>query len=257
VLGIGNGSSMIIFAGIVSRFPSYYSRTISSINSGTLSIYSGLFILLIFCLLAACIVFLEKGDRRVPVHYARRMVGNRMFGGQVSYIPFKINTVGVMPVIFANSFLNLPLFVMRVLSKYTIFSVLSSYFNYKGPIYNILIFGLIIFFTYVYTALVFNPIDLSDNLKKSGGFIAGIRPGRQTADFLDYIITRVGFIGALYLALLAVFPNIIPVFIPKIPFDLGGTSLLIVVGVALDFITQVRSFLLENRYDSFLPGKRR
>jgi len=254
VIGIGNGSSMIIFAGIVSRFPSYFSRTIDAIKVGSLNIFVAIIILLIFCILTACIIYLEKGDRKVTVHYARRIVENKVFGGQSSYIPFKINTVGIMPVIFASGILNVPLFLIRVLSKYQIFAWLGDWFNYKGGIYNVLMFGLIVFFTYVYTALVFNPVELAESLKKSGGFLPGIRPGKNTADFFDYLLVRVGFVGALYLAILAVFPNIIPVFFPSIPFNLGGTSLLICVGVALDFITQIRSSLLQYRYDSFLPS---
>jgi preprotein translocase subunit SecY len=256
VLGVGNGSSMIIFAGIVSRFPSYFARTLEAIKVGSMSGLVGLFVFIIFCLITACIVYLEKGDRKISVSYARRVVGNKMFGGQASYIPFKINTVGVMPVIFASSFLNFPLFILRLLSKIAFFAWMGDVFNYKGPVYNILLFGLIIFFTYIYTALVFDPNDLSDSLKKNGGFIPGVRPGKQTADFFDYILVRIGFVGALYLGILAVLPNIVPVLIPSIPFELGGTSLLIVVGVALDFITQVRSYSLEYKYDSFLPSTR-
>ena len=160
-----------------------------------------------------------------------------------------------MPVIFGSSILNFFLFIFKILSKYEIFKFILDVFNYKGPVYNILLFGLIVFFTYAYTALIFNPVDLADSLKKNGGFIAGIRPGKQTADFFDYILVRIGFIGSIYLATLAVFPNIIPVFIPAIPFELGGTSLLIVVGVALDFITQIRSYFLQHKYDSFLVSK--
>jgi len=251
VIGIGNGSSMIIFAGIVSRFPSYFLKTIESVRIGSLSPFASILILLIFCGLAAGIVFLEKGDRKIPVSYARRIVGNKMVAGQSSYIPFKINTVGVMPVIFANSLLNIPLFVIRVFSKYAFFVWLAEVFSFKGPVYNCLLFGLIIFFTYAYVALIFNPDELAESLKKNTGFIPGIRPGQKTSEYFDSILSRIGFIGALYLASLAVFPNIIPVFIPAIPFGLGGTSLLIVVGVALDFITQIKSYIMTHRYDSF------
>jgi preprotein translocase subunit SecY len=256
VLGVGNGSSMIIFAGIVARFPSYFVKTIEAIKVGSMSTFVALIILIIFCLITACIVYLEQADRKIMVSYARRVVGNKMFGGQSSYIPFKINTVGVMPVIFASSFLNFPLFILKLLSKIAFFAWLGDVFNYKGPIYNVLLFGLIIFFTYIYTALIFDPQELSDSLKKNGGFIPGVRPGKQTADFFDYVLVRIGFFGALYLGILAVLPNVVPVLIPSIPFELGGTSLLIVVGVALDFITQIRSYMLEYKYDSFLPSTR-
>ena len=257
MLGVGNGSSMIIFAGIVARFPSHLMRTIEAVKAGSLTLFIAILILFIFCLLIAGTIFLEKGDRKISVHYARRIVENKVFGGQISYIPFKINTVGVMPVIFASGFLNIPMFVFKVLSKYSLFSGLSDLLSYKGPIYNILQFGLIMFFTYVYTALIFDPNDLADSLKKSGGFLPGIRPGEQTANYFNYLLVRIGFVGALYLATLALIPNIIPVFIPAMPFELGGTSLLIVVGVALDFIIQTKSYLLEYKYDSFLPSKKK
>ena len=256
VIGIGNGSSMIIFAGIVAKFHQYFFKTIEVVKNGTLSFYLALFILIIFLVLMMLTIFLEKGDRKVNIHYARRIVENKVFGGQNSYIPFKINTVGVMPVIFANSFLNMPIFLIKALSKYAIFAYLSSWLDVSGAIYNILLFGLIMFFTYVYTALLFDPNDLADNLKKSGGFLPGIRPGNQTSDFFSYLLVRIGFVGAIYLASLAVVPNIIFYFIPNIPFKLQGTSLLIVIGVALDFITQVRAHMLEHRYDSFVPANK-
>ena len=253
ILGMGNGSSMIIFASIVSRFPSHFSLTVRAISAGSLSSFVGILILAIFILLAACIVFLEKGDRRIPIQYARRVVGAKVYGGQSSYIPFKINTVGVMPVIFASSLLNIPLFVFKLLAKYSIFAWLLDLFHYKGLVYSVLEFGLIMFFSYIYTVLVFNPEELADNMKKSGGFIPGIRPGKQTENYFEFVLVRIGFAGALYLGSLAVLPNMIPYFIPAIPFDLGGTSLLIAVGVALEFIVQIRSYLLEHRYEDILP----
>ncbi len=256
VLGVGNGSSMIIFAGIISRFPSYFTRTIEAVKVGSLSLGLALFVLFVFCLLIALSVFLEKGDRKITVHYARKVVENKVFGGQTSYIPFKINTVGVMPVIFASSFLNMPLFIMKALSKYSFFAYLLTWYDYRGPIYNTLLFGMIMLFTYVYTALLFDPNDLADSLKKSGGFLPGIRPGQKTADFFSYVLVRLGFIGAIYLASLAIIPNVILAIFPAVPIDVGGTSLLIVVGVALDFIVQVRSYLLEHKYDKFLPSGR-
>lgn len=252
VIGIGNGSSMILFAGIVARFPSYFKRTLEAVSAGSMSSLIAFVVLFLFIILTACIVFLEKGDRKIPIHYARRVVGNKIFGGQSSYIPFKINTVGVMPVIFASSFLNMPLMIMRLLSKYSMFAWLSEVMNYKGPVYNILLFSLIVLLTYVYTALFFNPEDLAENMKKNNGFIPSIRPGKQTANYFDYVLMRIGFLGAMYLGILAVIPNIIPIVIPSIPFELGGTSLLIVVGVALEFIVQIEAYLLEHKYEGFL-----
>lgn len=257
VIGIGNGSSMIIFAGIVAKFPDYVKKTVVAVMGNVLSIKLAIIILLFFCLITAAIVFLEKGERKISVFYAKRIIENKVFGGQASFIPFKINTVGVIPVIFATSMLSIPKFIFGILSKFSWFSWMSILLLENGFLYNILLFALIIFFTYIYTALAFNPEDLANNLKQSGGFLQAIRPGKQTADFFSYILVRIGFIGALYLGLLAVIPNIIPILIPAIPFTLAGTSLLIVVGVALDFITQIKSYLLEHKYDSFLPHKKR
>lgn len=251
VMGIGNGSSMIIFAGIVARFPDYFRRTIVAINANALSLFVALFILLLFFMLISAIVFLEKGERKISVFYAKRIIENKIFGGQNSFIPFKINTVGVIPVIFATSMISIPRFVFGLLSKFEIFSFLGTLLLDKSFLYNFLLFALIIFFTYIYTALAFNPDDLANNLKNSGGFLQNIRPGKQTADYFSYILVRIGLIGALYLGFLAVLPNVICAFFPSLPFILSGTSLLIVVGVALDFITQIRSYVLEHQYDSF------
>ena len=171
-----------------------------------------------------CIVFLEKGDRKIPVQYARRIIGQRVYGGQSTYIPFKINTAGVMPVIFASSLLNIPMFVIGLLlNDLHGLKAIATAFAYNGALYNAFEFGLIIFFTFFYTAIVFNPTELADNMKKSGGFIPGIRPGKQTADFFDYILTRIGLVGAIYLGVLAVAPNILEACI-KLPFVFSGTS---------------------------------
>jgi preprotein translocase subunit SecY len=256
VIGIGNGSSMIIFAGIVAKFPDYVRRTIAAIGSNVLTVKVGFFLLFFFILITMAIVFLEKGERRVSVFYAKRIVENRVFGGQSSFIPFKINTVGGIPVIFATSMLSIPKFIFGLLSRFSLFSWMSVLLLEKGFLYNILLFALIIFFTYIYTALAFNPDDLANNLKQSGGFLQALRPGKQTAEFFSYLLVRIGFIGALYLAVLAVLPNVIHALVPAIPFMLTGTSLLIVVGVALDFITQIKSYLLTHKYDTFLPNRK-
>lgn len=256
LMGIGNGSSLIIFAGIVSRFPEYIIRTIHWVQIGNISLIMALIIGIIFAVLTACIVFLEKGDRKIPVHYARRVIGQRVYGGQSTYIPFKINTAGVMPVIFASSVLNFPLFISSILSqRFEIFKVVAESLRVNGFLYNSLEFVLIVFFTYFYTAMIYNPVELADNMKKSGGFIPGIRPGKQTADFFDYILNRIGLVGALYLAFLALLPNILSNII-AMPFYLGGTSLLIVVGVALETSAQIESYLIEHQYEGFLTTGR-
>lgn len=256
LFGIGNGSSLMIFANIVARFPDYVIKTIHWVQIGNMHIVVALLILAIFIALTACIVFLEKGDRKIPVQYARRIIGQRVYGGQSTYIPFKINTAGIMPVIFASSFLQIPLFIISLLSsRYEFFASVLQALDQRGFLYNVLQFGLIVFFTYFYTALIFNPVELADNLKKNGGFIPGVRPGKQTADFFDFLLTRIGLVGALYLGVLALLPNILSAFI-TMPFYLGGTSLLIVVGVALETSAQIESYLIEHKYEGFLTTGR-
>jgi preprotein translocase subunit SecY len=256
LFGLGNGSSMIIFAGIVARFPDYIIKTIDSVQKGFMSPFKALIIWGVFIIIAACVVFLEKGERKIPVQYARRVIGNKVYGGQSSYIPFKINTAGVMPVIFAGSLLNIPLFLSSMLAdRFSIFKTFASMLARNGILYNAFEFSLIIFFSFFYTALIFNPVELADNMKKTGGFIPGLRPGKKTADFFDYILTRIGLVGAIYLALLAILPNIIDGFL-QVPFSLGGTSILIMVGVALEFAAQVESYLIERRYEGFLTSGR-
>jgi len=250
--GIGNGASMIIFAGIVARFPDYIMRTLRYIDMGTISPITAILILVIFLAVVACVVFLEKGERKIPVQYARRIIGNKIYGGQSSYIPFKINTAGVMPVIFASSILQIPMTVIGMLSaRYPSLKFLSEWFSIGGALFNSLEFVLIIAFTYLYTALIFNPDELAENMKKNGGFIPGIRPGKKTAEFFDYILTRIGLVGAIYLATLSILPNILTVAI-NMPFYLGGTALLICVGVALETASQIESYLIEHRYEGFL-----
>lgn len=252
LFGVGNGASMIIFASIVAQFPTYAAKTWQYIKLGTLDPFSAAIIIAVLLLIVACIVFLEKGERKIPVQYARRVVGNRVFSGQSSFIPFKINPVGVMPVIFANAALQLPIIVTNFLVwQFPSLSFLSEVFRWNSVLFIALDFVLIIFFTFLYTALYMNPEELAQNIKKNGGFIPGIRPGKQTAQFFDYILNRIGLVGAIYLGTLAVVPSIMAMVI-TMPFYLGGTSLLIVVGVALETAAQMESYLIEHRYEGFL-----
>ncbi len=253
LLGIGNGSSIIIFAGIVAQFPKHLLQTINYVREDSLSVIAALFILAVFLGIIGCIVFLERGQRKIPVQYARRVVGQRMYAAQSTYIPFKINTAGVMPVILAGSVLQIPMWILTVLAqRYDSFKHIAEWFSPTGLLLNVLQFAAIILFTFVYTALVFNPDELADNIKKNGGFIPGIRPGKKTAEFFNYILTRIGLVGAVYLALLAVIPTILFNTIKNMPFYLGGTGMLIVVGVALEMAAQVESYLIEHRYEGFL-----
>jgi preprotein translocase subunit SecY len=260
LFGIGNGSSMIIFAGIVARFPEDIIKILGAIQEGYLDIMVGVLLFVIVLAMAAAIVFLEKGERKIPVQYSRRVIGNKIYGGQSTYIPFKINPAGVMPVILASAMLNIPMFSLTMLAaKWVFFKPIAESLTPGGFFYSILYFVLIVGFSFIYTALVFNPEELADNIKKGGGFIPGIRPGRQTADFFSYILTRIGLVGAFYLAALALIPNIIHWFL-AMPFYLSGilsgTALLIVVGVANETAAQIESYLIEHRYEGFLTSGR-
>ncbi len=256
--GIGNGASMIIFAGIVARFPADFQKVW---GMAYLSWEMAIAVTMLFVLFSAFIVFLEKGERKIPVQYSRRIVGHRVYGGQSTYIPFKVNTAGVMPVIFSSAVLNIPLFIATMLQRFEFFKNALDWVSPMGVLYNVVDFLLIILFTFVYTAMIFNPEELADNIKKSGGFIPGIRPGRKTAEFFNYILTRIGLIGALYLGLLAIMPNALWSII-KLPFYVSflgggsGTSLLIVVSVALETAAQIESYLIEHRYEGFLTSGR-
>ncbi len=253
--GIGNGSSVIIFAGIVSGFPAMVLKLVHLVQEGSTSILLALMVLALFLFITASIVFLEKGERKIPVQYARRIVGNRVFSGQTSYIPFRINSAGIMPVIFAGTVIKFPSLLAAMLS--TRFPVVNTVVQafYNGPLYFITDFLLIIMFSFFYTALAINPVELAENIRKNGGFIPGMRPGRQTAQYFDYLLTRIGLVGAFYLGFLALFPAIVAIVF-QVPVEFSGTSMLIAVGVALELASQVESYLIERRYEGFLVGGR-
>lgn len=252
--GLGNGSSMLIFAGIVSRFPNDILRTVASVKAGYFGMGVVLALIVIILFITCSIVFLEKGERRIPVQYTRRVVGNRVYGGQGAFIPFRINNAGVMPVIYSQAALNLPTFVASFFAtKYVLFKYISEALQPTAMLFNVLDFILIIGFSFLYLTIQFNPEELAENMRKSGGFIPGIRPGRKTAEFFNYILIRIGLVGAIYLGLLAILPNILcTVFmLPRLSI-LSGTGLLIIVGVALELAAQMEAYLLENRYKGFL-----
>ncbi len=256
--GVGS-SSMIIFAGIVSRIPVDLFTTIGAIQQGIFDPIKAIIVLVMIVFITACIVFLERGDRKIPVQYTRRVVGQRMYAGQSSYIPFKINTAGVMPVIFASAVLNVPYFFSSLLaSRWEGFKWVYDSLSRGGLVFNVLDFVLIIFFSFFYTAIQYNPEELAENLKKGGGFIPGIRPGKKTAEFFNYLLTRIGLVGAIYLAILAIMPTVIQIAL-KLPFylsTLSGTGMLIMVGVALETASQIESYLIEHRYEGFLSSGR-
>jgi preprotein translocase subunit SecY len=248
--GIGNGISMIIFAGIVAGiFPAVF-RTLKFVQTGEFSFFGLLLILLLLFGILAFTCFMELSQRRIPVHYAKRQVGRQMVGGQVSYLPLKINSAGVIPPIFASSVLMFPATVASFIPL-AFFQDLSRWLSPGGFLYNVIFAGLIIFFCYFYTAVVFNPKEVAENLKKWGGFVPGIRPGRATEEFLERILARITLIGALYVAFICVLPNFL-IYKMSLPFYFGGTSLLIVVGVALDLVGQIEAHLLSRQYETFI-----
>ncbi len=254
--GIGNGSSVIIFAGIISRYPTMVLKLAYLVQEGNLHILMALGVLAAFLFITASIIFLEKGERKVPVQYARRIVGNKVFSGQSSYIPFKINNAGIMPVIFASTVLRFPQLIGGMLSvKFPMVNTVLQAF-YSGPLFYVSEFLLIIMFSFFYTALAINPVELSENIRKNGGFVPGMRPGQQTSKYFDYLLTRIGLVGAIYLGFLAIFPAILQLTL-GVPFEESGTSMLIVVGVALELANQIESYLIERRYEGFLTGNAR
>ncbi len=255
--GLGNGSSMIIFAGIVARFPNAIMRIVKNIRLGQTDFLMIGLLLIITIALIASIVFLEKGERKVPVQYAKRVIGNKMYGGQSSYIPLKLNPSGVVPVIFASAILGMPLTIAGMIATKwpAAQTVIMNWFGYGTAFYNVLNAGLIIFFAFFYTAIIFNPVELADNIRKSGGFIPGIRPGKKTAEFFDYLLTRIGLPGAMYLAILAILPRTIQ-YALNFPTMCDGVSLLIVIGVALDTSARLESHLIERKYEGFLSTGR-
>ncbi len=250
--GVGNGISLLIFAGIVSRVPQGAARLGEYLNAGTINIISLILLAVIAALVIAAVVAVQEGQRRIPVRYAKRVVGRRVYGGQTTHLPLKVNQAGVMPIIFASSLLMFPETIIKVFQGSKVATFYSTYLGWGTAAHTIFFALLIIGFTYFYTAVVMNPNDVADNIKKYGGFIPGLRPGRPTAEYITRIMGRVTFSGALFLALIAVLPNfvLLATKIPNIYF--GGTSLLIVVGVALDTMKQVESHLLMRSYQGFI-----
>ncbi len=258
--GIGNGISLIICAGIVARMPAATVNTIRLMQTGEMGPVTILFIIAFMVLVIGCIIYMERAQRRIPVQYPKRVVGRKMYGGQSTHLPLKINTAGVIPPIFASSILMFPLTVANfmpqtVMDTYPWIEAIINSLNPGQLVYNIVYVAFIIFFCYFYTAVTFNPIDVADNMKKQGGYVPGIRPGKKTAEYIDWVLTRVTFIGALYIAAVCVMPTIL-IHRFNIPFYFGGTALLIVVGVALDTVGQMESHMLVRHYDGFLDKGR-
>jgi preprotein translocase subunit SecY len=277
--GIGNGMSLIIFAGIVVGLPRAVITTFEQLSTGQMSLLRLILLILLMVGVIAAIIFVERGQRRVTVQYAKRLVGRRMYGGTSTHIPLKVNTGGVIPVIFASSLLALPATVAGIFPTGGWGQSLITQLSYGMPLYNLLYVSGIIFFAYFYTAIIFNPDDVAENMRKYGGFVPGIRPGKRTAEHIDTILTRITLVGAVYLALVAILPEFlitgfkvapIPYIgetldanLPEwftqgmnVSFFFGGTSLLIIVGVAMDTVQQVESQLIMRHYDGFMRKTR-
>ncbi|MBI5455159.1 MAG: preprotein translocase subunit SecY [Deltaproteobacteria bacterium] len=248
--GIGNGISLIIFVGIIANMPSALYNTIQLVRAGEMSFLFVLFLLALMVVVVGFIVFMEMGQRRIPIQYPKRVVGRKVMGGGTQHLPLKVNSAGVIPPIFASSIIVFPATVANFIDV-PFMKTVSNSLNPGGVLYNVLYIGFIIFFTYFYTAIQFNPKEVAENLKKYGGFVPGIRPGANTADYIDTVLSRLTLWGALYLAAVCVLPTF---FISQFnaPFYFGGTALLIVVGVAMDTAQQIESHLLARSYDGLL-----
>jgi preprotein translocase subunit SecY len=277
--GIGNGMSLIIYSGIVVGLPRAVLQTIDQMRTGQMGLIRVLFLMILMGLVVAAIVFVERGHRRVTVQYAKRVVGRRMYGGSSTHIPLKVNTGGVIPVIFASSLLAFPYTIAQAFQGRPWADAISAQLNVGMPLYDLLYVAGIIFFAYFYTAIIFNPDDVAENMRKYGGFVPGIRPGKRTAEYIDTILARITLAGAVYLSLIALLPQwlisgfkVAPIpfigdwldaTLPRViteglnvPYYFGGTSLLIVVGVAMDTVQQVESQLIMRHYDGFMKKTR-
>jgi preprotein translocase subunit SecY len=252
--GIGNGISLIIFAGIVAGIPNALVSTLRLLQAGEMSIFVVMLLSVTMVVVVAFIIFMERGQRRIPVQYAKRVVGRRVYGGQNTHIPLKINTSGVIPPIFASSIIMFPATVANFIEVPWV-QTLAGYMTPGHWLYSVLYIAFIVFFCFFYTAIVFNPVDVADNMKKYGGFIPGIRPGRPTAEYIDKVLSRITFGGAIYVSAVCVLPTVL---IQKfsVPFYFGGTALLIVIGVAMDTLGQIEAHMLSRHYDGFLKKGR-
>jgi len=248
--GIGNGISLIIFAGIVARMPTAIGNTFRLVSTGAMSIFPIIILLVLMVAVIAVIIFVEQGQRRIPVQYAKRVVGRRMYGGQSTHLPLKINMSGVIPPIFASSIMMFPATISSFITVPWIQDIVSA-LSPGNVVYELFFVGLIFFFCYFYTAVTFNPVDVADNMKKQGGYIPGIRPGKRTADYIDKVLSRITLGGAFYVSAVCVLPSILITHF-NVPFYFGGTALLIVVGVAIDTVAQMESHMLSRHYEGFL-----
>jgi preprotein translocase subunit SecY len=250
--GIGNGTSLIIFSGIAAGIPKGFINSFNLVKNGELSPALALVVLALMVIVVGLVIFLETGQRRIPIQYSQRIQGRQLVGGHASHLPLKINFSGVIPPIFASSLLLFPATIGTFTTNQHVKSI-ADFFNPGGIAYNLSFVGLIVFFCFFYTAVVFDPAKVAEDLKKGGGFIPGIRAGKSTADYIDNVLTRITVGGAIYISAICVLPSIL-VSYAKVPFYFGGTSLLILVGVALDTVQQIQSYLITHQYEGFMKG---
>ncbi|ORJ63077.1 preprotein translocase subunit SecY [Geothermobacter hydrogeniphilus] len=250
--GIGNGISLIIFAGIVANMPSALVNSVRLMKTGEITLFISLLILIIMALAVWAIIYMERAQRRIPIHYAKRVVGMRNVGGQTSHLPLKINMSGVIPPIFASSIIMFPATVANLVDVPWVQKI-ASMMTPSHWLYNLFYVAFIIFFCYFYTAVTFNPVDVADNIKKQGGFVPGIRPGSATAEYIDTVLGRITFAGAIYVSAVCVLPTLL-ISNLNVPFYFGGTSLLIIVGVGMDTASQIESHLISRSYEGFMKG---
>lgn len=249
--GIGNGISLIIFIGIVARLPVAVLAEVQQLQAGTRHPFVEILVVAIVIAMTAFIVLMYQATRRIPIQTPKKVVGTKMYAGQSTVLPLRVNMAGVIPIIFASSLMMMPSLVAGFFKDSAIMDDIGNFFRPGNPVYSILFGMVIIFFTYFYTAIIFNPVDIADNLKRSGGFVPGIRPGKKTAEFLDNVLTRITLPGSIFLAFIAIVPFLL-INSLKVSFFFGGTSVLIVVGVALDTLQQLESYLQMRHYDGFM-----
>ena len=253
--GIGNGISLIIFSGIVVGIPSALMRSYQLIKAGDMNVLFAIFIVIMMLAVTVGIVFVERAQRRIPIQYAKRQIGRKMYGGQTTHLPLRINTAGVIPPIFAQSLLLFPATVAGFSTAEWLQTVVS-WFRPTSIVYNIIFVALIFFFCFFYTAIIFDPKDIAENLKKAGGFVPGIRPGDKTREYIDNVLTRLTLWGGIYISIISVLPMLLIAQF-NVPFYFGGTSLLILVGVAIDFMSQVESHLISQQYEGLMSKARK
>ena len=253
--GIGNGISLIIFSGIVVGIPSALMRSYQLIKAGDMNVLFAIFIVIMMLAVTVGIVFVERAQRRIPIQYAKRQIGRKMYGGQTTHLPLRINTAGVIPPIFAQSLLLFPATVAGFSTAEWLQTVVS-WFRPTSIVYNVIFIALIFFFCFFYTAIIFDPKDIAENLKKAGGFVPGIRPGDKTREYIDNVLTRLTLWGGIYISIISVLPMLLIAQF-NVPFYFGGTSLLILVGVAIDFMSQVESHLISQQYDGLMSKARK